>query len=297
MFLGSNPSQTTTIILCLPYLSYIVCAPTRSARNTTGAETDQRPQTFEGDSLALLALARNDEQDGTRDGKENPNHELLQEDLRSIHHIDLATILKAIVTMKRAEGGEEIEKDSRRHDGINTISYLLEDVVDLVERSIRLRNPVVKHVSLNNLNLVSAKIITDPGVASPDQTVFERTGTKPFMAIEHLLVEDPLKRPRRHDLESVIWALVWMCLREESWVTDPYRQVASSKAGYAFWAKPQTVPDDIAEKYAVLWEPVMKMALTWMTTWSLATATEDNASLTEQKVLGAIKVAPYSAED
>jgi hypothetical protein len=45
--------------------------------------------------------------------RKNPNYELLQEDLRSIHHIDLATIPKAIVTMKPAEGGEEIEKDSQ----------------------------------------------------------------------------------------------------------------------------------------------------------------------------------------
>ena len=143
------------------------------------------------------------------------------------------------------------------------------------------------HMVLNDFDLAA---VMKPGDTSPAKAGFERTGTKPFMAVEILAVSTgSVKRLCRHDLESIIWVLVWMCLRDENWVTDPHHQVATYKAGYALWAKPQTVPDDIAEKDAVLWKPVMTMALVWMTTWALAIATGDGASLTEGHVLDTIK--------
>lgn len=81
-------------------------------------------------------------------------------------------------------------------------------------------------------------------------------------------------------------------------MNDPNHRVANSKAAYTLWANPQTGPDDMTKKEAILWKPVMRTALVWMTTWSLAVATGNSASLTETQAFDTIKKAiPWSIED
>jgi len=74
-----------------------------------------------------------------------------------------------------------------------------------------MRKPGSTMAVLNDFDLASR---FNPGEATPTQPGFERIGTKPFMALE-LLNEPgrsgPLLRRYRHDLESFVWVLVWVC--------------------------------------------------------------------------------------
>ena len=80
-------------------------------------------------------------------------------------------------------------------------------------------------VSLNNLMYDKARqkgVLNDfdlstlmaPGREIPERQGWERTGTKPFMALELLEHhEGTIVRRYRHDLESFYWLLIWLILR------------------------------------------------------------------------------------
>ncbi|KAK0199580.1 hypothetical protein DFS33DRAFT_1267374, partial [Desarmillaria ectypa] len=60
---------------------------------------------------------------------------------------------------------------------------------------------------LNDFDLAA---LMNPGDVSPQKKGWERTGTKPFMALELLKMADgSVKRRYRHDLESFAWCLLW----------------------------------------------------------------------------------------
>ena len=48
-----------------------------------------------------------------------------------------------------------------------------------------------------------------------------RTGTAPFIAVEILLQESPVYYTWRHDLESFLYVLIWLCIQ------DPLKNLAS----------------------------------------------------------------------
>lgn len=115
--------------------------------------------------------------------RKGPDYELLQENLRSIHHIGLATVAKAIDTMKQARDKEEVEKGSQRAGlpdphGVNAMSYTLEGAIDLMQRLTPpnidwTTDEDISRIFLNNSELAE---IADSGVTSPNPTVFQRTG-------------------------------------------------------------------------------------------------------------------------
>ncbi|EEB92813.1 hypothetical protein MPER_08623 [Moniliophthora perniciosa FA553] len=71
-------------------------------------------------------------------------------------------------------------------------------------------NASTKRCILNDYDLAS---LMDPGTEVPDRKGYERTGTRPFMAVELLQPEGaagPTQRRYRHDLESFCWVLLWV---------------------------------------------------------------------------------------
>ncbi|KAJ3540697.1 hypothetical protein NMY22_g4187 [Coprinellus aureogranulatus] len=144
-----------------------------------------------------------------------------------------------------------------------------------------------QYLILNDFDLA---IVMNPGDVSPQKKGLERTGTKPFMAVE--LLEYPVgtvKRVCRHDLESVIWVLVWLCRQDPDWYNFPFKLVCQSKLSYSVWAKPRTLPEGIEKKYEVLWRPVTNVVIAWMQVFVRADLQEMLDSLTEDQVLDAIR--------
>lgn len=73
--------------------------------------------------------------------------------------------------------------------------------------------------------------VMKPGATSPSQSGFERTGTMPFMAIDVLTSWDgpgPL-RVYPHDLEAIIWCIVWYFHERYDWAIGSMEEVCSKK--------------------------------------------------------------------
>ncbi|EEB90075.1 hypothetical protein MPER_11768 [Moniliophthora perniciosa FA553] len=70
-------------------------------------------------------------------------------------------------------------------------------------------NAATKKCILNDYDLAS---VMDPSTEVPERQGYERTGTRPFMALDLLKPEGVaghIRRRHRHDLESFCWVLVW----------------------------------------------------------------------------------------
>lgn len=62
-----------------------------------------------------------------------------------------------------------------------------------------------------------------------------RTGTRPFMAIELLLAEAPIKRHYKHDAESFFWVVVYNSTRKKyvnGWGLKSNSELAMQKAAF-----------------------------------------------------------------
>ncbi|KAK0234644.1 hypothetical protein EDD85DRAFT_844788 [Armillaria nabsnona] len=87
--------------------------------------------------------------------------------------------------------------------------------IGMVQGDISLSNlmydTVTKKAILNDFDLAA---VMNPGDISPQKRGFERTGTKPFMALELLNAKGEVQRKYRHDLESFAWCLLWCAMAE-----------------------------------------------------------------------------------
>jgi len=77
---------------------------------------------------------------------------------------------------------------------------------------------------LNNMDLVVSVDVTNPSLK-------QRTGIKPFMAID-LLRPDPPAHMYRHDLESMFYVLAWITSRfhDSKEIADPHCRSGRMKA-------------------------------------------------------------------
>ncbi|SJL06587.1 uncharacterized protein ARMOST_09929 [Armillaria ostoyae] len=74
-------------------------------------------------------------------------------------------------------------------------------------------NAVTKKAILNDFDLAA---VMKPGDISPQKKGFERTGTRPFMALELLRkANGEVRRRYWHDLESFAWCLLWCVMAED----------------------------------------------------------------------------------
>ncbi|PBK63617.1 hypothetical protein ARMSODRAFT_942005 [Armillaria solidipes] len=74
-------------------------------------------------------------------------------------------------------------------------------------------NAVTKQAILNDFDLAA---VMKSGDISPQKKGFERTGTRPFMALKLLReANGEVRRRYRHDLESFAWCLLWCAMAED----------------------------------------------------------------------------------
>ena len=108
--------------------------------------------------------------------------------------------------------------------------------------------------------------IMTPGQASPTKQGFERTGTKPFMALE-LLSGEVVQRRWAHDLESVIWCLVWYVIEGRppgDWRLGTYQQVGAAKRGWIVYkAMAKRLPDHYRTGTEHLWPALANTVYYW----------------------------------
>ncbi|KAJ2921473.1 hypothetical protein H1R20_g15621, partial [Candolleomyces eurysporus] len=108
--------------------------------------------------------------------------------------------------------------------------------------------------------------IMELGQEYPSRIGFERTGTKPFMAIDLLDGNDGTMKPLYlHDLEAMIWCTVWFLEPQPEWVYGSMRQVANNKAGAALCWDEEELPECALDKEAEhLWAPVVNILKEWV---------------------------------
>ncbi|KAF5311631.1 hypothetical protein D9611_009449 [Ephemerocybe angulata] len=114
-----------------------------------------------------------------------------------------------------------------------------------------------KRMVLNDFDLA---LVMTPGDESPGKNgLVERTGTRPFMALDLLDDTDKLvKRIRRYDIESVFWSLLWYCSRKWDWTEGTNQQIWGRKWR---WLRHLNVKDpvpdaDVEEECIPLWTAV-----------------------------------------
>lgn len=139
---------------------------------------------------------------------------------------------------------------------------------------------------VNDFDLAS---VMNPGDKHARRRGLERTGTKPFMAVDLLKKSDgSVLRLCRHDLESVIWVLVGLCFEDHTWYEHTHQQVHMYKLAYLSWATRDVLPKNIKEKYTVLWTPVTDIVDSWLSLWGKANRLSSSESLSEDGVLDVV---------
>ncbi|RXW24069.1 hypothetical protein EST38_g1777 [Candolleomyces aberdarensis] len=136
--------------------------------------------------------------------------------------------------------------------------------ISLWNLMVRTSSDGVTHFAvLNDFDLAATM---EPGQECPSRTGFERTGTKPFMALDLLNRNDgTIKRHHLHDLEAMIWCMVWFFGPQTDWVYGSMRQVAKNKAGAALYWDEDKPPECASDKEAEhLWAPVMNILKEWV---------------------------------
>ncbi|KAJ2935812.1 hypothetical protein H1R20_g1282, partial [Candolleomyces eurysporus] len=116
---------------------------------------------------------------------------------------------------------------------------------------------------ISNFDLAT---IMTPGHQSPTREKFERTGTKPFMALTLLLAapEDLIQPRCSHDLESVIWCLAWYITQGvEAWHENSFALVGGAKTQWRKGAKLHIFPEGYRKGSEHLWAPLIKFLIQW----------------------------------
>ncbi|KAJ2934509.1 hypothetical protein H1R20_g2644, partial [Candolleomyces eurysporus] len=116
---------------------------------------------------------------------------------------------------------------------------------------------------INNFDLAT---IMSPGHKSPTRAGFERTGTKPFMALTLLLAapEDLIQPRCSHDLESVIWCLAWYITQGvKAWHENSFALVGGAKTRWRKGAKLHIFPEGYRKGSEHLWAPLIKFLIQW----------------------------------
>ena len=114
---------------------------------------------------------------------------------------------------------------------------------------------------LNDFDLAA---LMEPGDESPSKVGFEKTGTKPFMAVDLLLRND--KNPKRlytHDLEAMIWCMLWFLEPHPEWTHGSMEAVGRDKIATSFLLAPNDPSDwaiDILKAWITSRPAAVKMA-------------------------------------
>ncbi|KAG2014989.1 other/FunK1 protein kinase [Coprinopsis cinerea AmutBmut pab1-1] len=117
---------------------------------------------------------------------------------------------------------------------------------------------------LNDFDLAA---IMTPGDYSPNKAGFERTGTKPFMAIDLLCspTKGRVNRMWYHDFESFLWCLVWYCsdVLRRNWSTGSFSKLAREKYWWLSYAPKRDSDDGVPPQKLDLWRTLLKFRDSW----------------------------------
>ncbi|KAH6904258.1 hypothetical protein BKA70DRAFT_1226910 [Coprinopsis sp. MPI-PUGE-AT-0042] len=106
-------------------------------------------------------------------------------------------------------------------------------------------------------------VIMQPGCRTPPN--LDRVGTRPFIALDlGRTPETRLERKYHHDLESLLWCMVWYCQEQPEWTTGSFRDILGAKSAWMRLTDFSTVPSDIREGASGLWDPITKALLDWI---------------------------------
>jgi Fungal protein kinase len=108
--------------------------------------------------------------------------------------------------------------------------------------------------------------IMEPGSQTPPTPEFERSCTLPFISMDYgYKIHEPFSRFLHHDLESLMWTMVWYCQKQPAWLRGAYGEVCGLKLGWCDSRyKRQTPPDDIREGAEELWKPILDIMGDWI---------------------------------
>jgi hypothetical protein len=116
---------------------------------------------------------------------------------------------------------------------------------------------------LNDFDLAA---IMEPGEEFPSKVGFERTGTMPFMAVD-LLLQDTgmIKGLYAHDLESMIWCMVWYLEPQPDWTHGCMKKVGTLKLAAALLFKVKELSEWAVDNDAEgLWGSVIRILKEWI---------------------------------
>ncbi|KAJ2912893.1 hypothetical protein MD484_g7522, partial [Candolleomyces efflorescens] len=116
---------------------------------------------------------------------------------------------------------------------------------------------------LNDFDLAA---IMEPGAESPSKAGLERTGTKPFMAVDLLMKpSEMIKHLYAHDLESMIWCMVWYLEPQPDWTHGSLETVGRNKVASAMFFKAKESSEWAIENDAQdLWVPIIRILKQWV---------------------------------
>jgi Fungal protein kinase len=109
--------------------------------------------------------------------------------------------------------------------------------------------------------------VVEPGTRSPNRPGFQHIGTRPFMALDIGIDIDPdfvIHRVFRHDLESVLWCIVWYCHPQREWLVDSWGMVAGAKRAWALRSNILKPPRHLRKGTTELWKCAVQAVNKWL---------------------------------
>ncbi|KAF5311596.1 hypothetical protein D9611_009427 [Ephemerocybe angulata] len=119
----------------------------------------------------------------------------------------------------------------------------------------------IASVVLNDFDLTA---LMTPGEKSPQKRGFDRTGTRPFMALDLLESENgSVARLCRCDLESVIWVFPWYCDPKKLADWNDLIRKQAFRARWAWMTTTRVVKPGIPREHAMLLSTSQKILREW----------------------------------
>lgn len=108
----------------------------------------------------------------------------------------------------------------------------------------------------------------EPGSRTPPASPLELVGTLPFIAMEmgNPVREGPFEREFRHDLESVLWCMLWYCQEQPKWLQGSFGEMCGKKHSWYLNHRHDktTIPSNVRKGAEELWRPIVDVIISWM---------------------------------
>ena len=109
-------------------------------------------------------------------------------------------------------------------------------------------------------------IVVEPGTHFLDKPGADMIGTKPFRAFYVGVDVDYIRKVKRafyHDLESILWCIVWYCQPQPTWLAGGWADVMGQKSSWADRAELDKPPQDLRDGSVEVWRGAVQAAQEW----------------------------------